>query len=270
MRQSAIQAIEPKIGVPGPSFSLSRRQRLISVPSLPIEAGLSVVVPIYNERESLVSLVAQVTEAASSLGRDWELLLVDDGSDTATKARLGDLAGDQVRVLRLDRNRGQSVALLAGFAASRYSVIATMDGDLQNDPRDFQRLLEALESADMVCGFRENRQDSHWRRWVSSQANRIRNALTGDGVRDTGCSLKVMRREVLERVRFFQGAHRFMPALAQLEGFRVVEVPVSHRGRLHGETKYGNWQRLRATVPDLLGFLWMKSRYAEFLAEELR
>ena len=140
MRQSAIQAIEPKIGVPGPYFSLSRRQRLISVPSLPIEAGLSVVVPIYNERESLVSLVAQVTEAASSLGRDWELLLVDDGSDTATKARLGDLAGDQVRVLRLDRNRGQSVALLAGFAASRYSVIATMDGDLQNDPRDFQRL----------------------------------------------------------------------------------------------------------------------------------
>lgn len=121
----------------------------------------------------------------------------------------------------------------------------------------------------MVVGARVKRQDTLWRRWVSRVANRIRSRLTGDGVSDTGCSLKVMTGQVADRMLFFRGAHRFMPALAQLEGFRVAEVPVNHRARAMGQTKYGNWQRLKATVPDLLGFLWLRSRYAEFLAREM-
>lgn len=232
--------------------------------------GLSIVIPVCNEAASLSLLTEEVREAASALGVAWELLLVDDGSSDGSASILAGLCSEQVRVLRLSRNRGQSAAILAGLRASRYDVVATMDGDLQNDPRDLGRLLEGLGPADMVVGARRRRQDSAWRRLVSRVANGIRSRLTGDGVSDTGCSLKVMTGQVADSLYFFRGAHRFMPALAQMEGFRVAEVAVTHRARHAGQTKYGNWGRLKATVPDLLGFLWLKSRYADFVAEEMR
>jgi glycosyltransferase involved in cell wall biosynthesis len=233
------------------------------------QPGLSVVIPVYNEADCLESLVAEVSEAVSSLGYPWELVLVDDGSDDDSPQRLAKVRGEQVRVVRLQRNCGQSTAILVGLRSSRYRFVATMDGDLQNDPRDLGRLLARLEQADMVVGARARRQDNLWRRAVSRLANRIRSRLTGDGISDTGCSLKVMTGQVADSIMFFQGAHRFLPALAQLEGFRVIEVPVSHRARTVGTTKYGSWQRLKATVPDLLGFLWLKSRYPHFQAQEM-
>ncbi len=227
------------------------------------------VVPVYNEAENLSTLALEVRLALSNLREEWELILVDDGSSDHTPGELAGLLDDQVRGIRLERNSGQSTALLVGLRASRFDTVATLDGDGQNDPRDLHLLLQKLGSADMVCGVRQNRQDTTWRRLVSRGANRLRSYLTGDGVSDTGCSLKVMTGEVADRLLFFQGAHRFMPALAQLEGYRVAEVPVSHRARALGQTKYGSWQRLKATVPDLLGFLWLKSRYSEYRASEV-
>lgn len=231
--------------------------------------GLSIVIPVYNEAESLSELVDEVREAVSSLGCAWELVLVDDGSIDDSSRRLAGLTSGPVRAVRLRSNRGQSTALLVGLRASRYDIVATMDGDLQNDPRDLGHLLDKLASVDMVVGVRSQRRDSLWRRLVSQVANRLRSSLTGDGVSDTGCSLKVMTGRLADSLLFYQGAHRFMPALAQMEGFRVAELPVAHRARARGTTKYGNWQRLKATVPDLLGFLWLKSRYADYHAEEL-
>ena len=181
----------------------------------------------------------------------------------------GSLLSSRVRAIQLAENRGQSTALLVGLRASRYDVVATIDGDLQNDPRDLPQLMGLLGEADMVCGIRRKRQDSAWRRLVSRSANRIRSKLTGDGITDTGCSLKVMTGQVADTLAFFHGAHRFMPALAQLNGFRVAETAVSHRPRVQGETKYGSWGRLKSTLPDLLGFLWLKSRYPRYVAEEL-
>lgn len=227
------------------------------------------VVPVYNEAESLTRLVTEVGLALDGLAGEWELVLVDDGSDDDTPRQLRELCSEKVRAVRLERNAGQSTALLVGFRASRFDTVATMDGDGQNDPADLALLLDRLPLADMICGVRTRRQDTPWRRLVSRVANRVRSSLTGDGVSDTGCSLKVMKAEVVDHMPFFKGAHRFMPALAQLEGYRVAEVPVSHRPRGAGTTKYGNWQRLRATVPDLLGFLWLKSRYSQYSAGEL-
>lgn len=227
------------------------------------------VVPVYNEADNLESLVSEITAALANIREEWEVVMVDDGSQDSTPKVLAMLTSARVRAVRLDHNRGQSTALLVGLRSSKYDTVATMDGDGQNNPADLALLLEQLERADMVCGIRQRRQDTLWRRLVSRTANRLRSHLTGDGVSDTGCSLKVMTGEVADRMTFFRGAHRFMPALAQLEGFRVAEALVSHRARTVGETKYGNWQRLKATVPDLLGFLWLKSRYSEYQAWEV-
>lgn len=227
------------------------------------------VVPVFNEAENLAPLVGEVSHALRELDRPWELVLVDDGSSDDTPRELALLCSDNVRSIRLESNRGQSTALLVGLRASRYDTVATMDGDGQNDPADLPKLLSYLDRADMVCGLRGRRQDNFWRRLVSRAANRVRSHLTGDGISDTGCSLKVMTGRLADDLIFFHGAHRFMPALAQLEGYRVLEVPVSHRARVAGRTKYGSWQRLKATVPDLLGFLWLKSRYPAYDAEEI-
>ncbi len=246
-----------------------RRQLSLSHPPISRGPGLSVVVPLYNEVDNIVALVHEVTEAVGSLNMEWELLLVDDGSTDSSAELLRELSTSRVRVLRLRENRGQSVAMEVGLRAARYSLVATLDGDLQNDPRDLQLMLPLLREADMVCGVRTGRKDGHWRLLISRAANRIRSGLTGDGVSDTGCTLKLFRAEVADRLYFFKGAHRFMPALARMEGFRVTEIPVSHRARVAGVTKYGSLGRLRVTVPDLLGFLWLKSRFSSFEVDEV-
>lgn len=238
-------------------------------PTLLRKPGVSIVVPVYNERENLEQLLSEVYEAGESLGVEWELVLVDDGSTDGSQDFLKERVSDRVRVLAFVYNSGQSAAMEAGMRSARYDMIATLDGDLQNDPRDIALLLPLLEEADMACGFRAKRRDSAWRIYISKFANAVRRKITDDGVTDTGCTLKVFRTEVADQLYFFKGAHRFMPAFARLAGYRVAETAVSHRPRVAGVTKYTWHRRLRDTVPDLFGFLWLKSRYNRFEVHEL-
>jgi dolichol-phosphate mannosyltransferase len=223
---------------------------------------LSVVVPVFDEEPNLEPLVAEIVVALSGL--DFELLLVDDGSRDDSAATLARLvaAEPRLRVLRHDGNYGQSAALYTGFAAARAPVVATLDGDLQNDPADVPRLLALLDQGwDVVSGVRRRRQDSWVRRVSSRLANGVRRRVLADGITDVGCSLKVYRGDVLRRLPPFRGLHRFLPALCRLEGARVTELPVTHRPRRHGESKYGIGNRLWRGIADLLGVWWLQRRW---------
>lgn len=238
-------------------------------PTMERTPGLSIVVPVYNEILNLEQLVEEVTEAGESLGIEWELIIVDDGSTDGSQDVLKEMVSDRIRVLAFAFNSGQSAAMEAGMRAAKYDKIGTLDGDIQNDPRDFALLLPLLEHADMACGIRAKRRDSAWRVYISKFANAVRRKITDDGVTDTGCTLKIFKTEVADQLYFFKGAHRFMPAFARMAGYTVDETPVSHRARVAGETKYTWHRRLRDTIPDLFGFLWMKSRYNRFEVHEL-
>lgn len=238
-------------------------------PTLHRTPGLSIVIPVYNEMENLEQLLHEVAEAGESLGIEWELVLVDDGSTDGSQDYLKERVTERVRVLAFAFNSGQSAAMEAGMRAARFDKIATLDGDLQNDPKDIALLLPLMEGADMVCGIRAKRRDSAWRVYISKFANSVRRRITDDGVTDTGCTLKVFRTEVADQLYFFKGAHRFMPAFARMAGYKVDETAVSHRARTAGVTKYTWHRRLRDTIPDLAGFLWMKSRYNRYEVHEL-
>ena len=228
--------------------------------SEPVE--ISVVVPAYNEAESLPEFLAELRAALDATGRRAEILLVDDGSDDETPALLArERARDpRLRPLRLDPRSGQSAALAAGLARARGAVIVTLDADLQNDPADLPRVLAALNDADVVSGIRTNRRDT-WMRLVSSRiANATRRLALGDPITDIGCSFKAYRRETLEGLPMFVGVHRFLPALCVFRGARLAEVPLAHRPRRHGVSKYGVHNRLWRGINDLIGVNWLKSR----------
>ena len=233
---------------------------------------LSVVIPVFDERDSLEPLHRELDAVLATLPGGAEILFVDDGSRDGSRERLLELAAadPRVRVLALDGNHGQSAAWAAGFAAARGAVVATLDADLQNDPADLPALLDALADADVVNGVRTQRDDSLLRRLSSRTANRVRNWMTEESVTDVGCSLRVMRREFLLRVRPFRGMHRFLPTLLRMEGARVVERPVSHRPRRHGVSKYGVGNRLWVGSADLLGVRWLQRRALRHRARELR
>jgi dolichol-phosphate mannosyltransferase len=223
----------------------------------------AVVVPAYNEQDNVGLLAQEVVAALSPCGKAFELVLVDDASSDATWARIEDAArrhGPAVRGIRMSRRSGQTAAMLAGLKGARGSILATMDGDLQNDPADLPGLFERVAGCDVVCGYRANRRDTWSRRVASRIANRIRNWVTRDGIRDTGCSLKVFRRECLDDLPPLRGMHRFMPAYFRLHGRRIEEVPVNHRARQHGTSKYTNLRRLPTTALDLAGFWWYRQR----------
>jgi dolichol-phosphate mannosyltransferase len=225
----------------------------------------SVVVPLYNEAENVPGLQAELRAALE--GRHYELLLVDDGSTDGTAERVE--TGGNVRLLRFVRNAGQSAALLAGMRQAAAPLIVLLDGDLQNDPADIPRLLEEIaRGADLVCGYRRKRQDSGMKKMTSRVANFVRSRFVGDGVRDTGCTLKALRRECLEALVPFKGVHRFLPALIKSAGFRVVEIPVNHRPRRFGSSKYGLGNRaVRATV-DMIGVRWLQSRRLDYVLRD--
>ena len=232
----------------------------------PAALQLSVVVPAYNEVENTPVLVAELLAALGATGRTWELLLVDDGSSDGTGDAMETAARAEprIRVLRLEQNAGQSAALAAGLTRARGEVVVTLDADLQNDPADIPRLLAALEGADVVSGVRAKRNDS-WIRLVSSRiANATRRAALGDSVTDIGCSLKAYRREMLADLPMFVGVHRFLPALCAFRGARVVEVPVHHRARTMGVSKYGMGNRLWRGIHDLIGVSWLKHRLVRY------
>jgi glycosyltransferase involved in cell wall biosynthesis len=222
---------------------------------------LSIVVPLFNEEESLVQLVEKLLAALRPLGRSFELVLVDDGSSDGTAAGLRQLASTTpalVAVL-LRRNYGQTAAMAAGFDASRGRVIITLDGDLQNDPADIPVLLEQLEQGyDLVSGWRHQRQDNAVSRLLPSKlANRLIASVTGVRLHDYGCSLKAYRRELVEDMNLYGELHRFLPALAFIEGARISEVKVNHKARQYGQSKYGIDRTFRVLM-DLLTVWFMK------------
>ena len=223
----------------------------------PSAPAVSVVVPLYNEEENAPLLQAELAAALSGLAH--EVIFVDDGSTDRTLSRL--TSAPEIRILQFEKNAGQSAALYAGANAARGEVVVLIDGDLQNDPADIPRLLAEIErGADLVCGYRAQRKDTLVKRLTSRIANFVRSRFTKDGVRDTGCTLKAMRRECVRTLVPFKGMHRFIPALVKGAGYRLVEIPVNHRARKFGTSKYGLGNRaVRATV-DMFGVRWLLSR----------
>ena len=219
--------------------------------------AVSVIVPVFNEEENISILQSELRAALDGL--DYEIVFVDDGSVDCTVERIE--TAPNVLLIRFEKNTGQSAALYAGLQAARGANAVLIDGDLQNDPADIPRLLaEIARGADLVCGYRINRQDTLVKRLTSWIANAVRSRFTKDGVRDTGCTLKAIRRECISALVPFKGMHRFIPALLKGAGYRVVEIPVNHRPRRFGQSKYGLGNRaLRATI-DMFGVRWLLSR----------
>jgi glycosyltransferase involved in cell wall biosynthesis len=212
---------------------------------------LSVVVPLYNEAENVADLHRQLTESLEPMGVPYEILLVDDGSRDGTTERIVAIeAGDpRVRVLRLRRNFGQTAAFSAGFDHARGDVIVTSDGDLQNDPKDIPRIVAKLdEGFDLVCGWRQSRQDPWSKKIPSWFANRIISFATGVHLHDYGCSLKAIRAEVVKGLKLYGEMHRFIPAVASWIGVSVAEMPVNHRPRTRGKSKYGIGRTVRVLL----------------------
>jgi glycosyltransferase involved in cell wall biosynthesis len=227
--------------------------------------SFSVVVPLYNEEANLPILKEELRVALSGL--DYEVIFVDDGSVDRTAEHI-ETAGN-IRVIRFEKNSGQSAAIYVGLTAARGTTVVIIDGDLQNDPADIPKLLgEIARGADLVCGYRTKRQDTLIKRATSRIANAVRSRYTKDGVRDTGCTLKAMRRECVSALFPFKGMHRFIPALVKAAGYRLVEVPVNHRPRRFGQSKYGLGNRaLRATI-DMFGVRWLLSRRLNYKIRE--
>jgi len=219
--------------------------------------ALSVVVPLYNEEANVLILQEELRAALNGL--DYEIIFVDDGSVDRTAERIE--AAGNIRLIRFEKNSGQSAAIYAGLTTARGATLVIIDGDLQNDPADIPKLLaEIARGADLVCGYRLKRRDTLVKRATSRIANAVRSRYTKDGVRDTGCTLKAIRRECVSTLLPFKGMHRFIPAVVKAAGYRLVEVPVNHRPRRFGQSKYGLGNRaLRATI-DMFGVRWLLSR----------
>lgn len=237
---------------------------------------LSVVVPVHNEAENLEPLLSEIVHALENRC-DYEIVYVDDGSSDDTLDRLVGLRAQfpKLRILRHRTGCGQSTALLTGIRAARAPAIATLDGDGQNDPADIPRLLDALRqlqqdnSRAMVAGFRKRRMDTGWRKFSSRVANAVRGGLLRDQTPDTGCGLKVFSRSLFLELPYFDHMHRFLPALVQRSGGKVVSIEVNHRPRLAGVSKYGTWQRLWVGIVDLFGVMWLQNRAFQPSVEEV-
>jgi glycosyltransferase involved in cell wall biosynthesis len=219
--------------------------------------AVSVVVPLFNEEENVPILQAELVTALSGL--DYEIIFVDDGSTDGTVQRIA--LEPRIRVVQFERNAGQSAAMYAGLQNAQGAAAVLIDGDLQNDPADIPKLLAEIErGADLVCGYRAQRKDTFVKRVTSRVANFVRSRFTKDGVRDTGCTLKAMRRECIAELIPFKGMHRFIPALIKGAGYRLVEIPVNHRPRKFGQSKYGLGNRALRATTDMFGVRWLLSR----------
>ncbi len=224
---------------------------------------LSIVVPVYNEEENITPLVKEIHAALVSLNLPYEIWFVDDGSTDLSLQCIKQVAEQdpQVGYVSFIENAGQSAAFWAGFRAATGDTIITMDADLQNDPADIPALLGYYQQGyDMVIGWRVDRQDSQGRKVASRIGNAFRNALTHETVHDTGCSLKIMRASMAKNMPMFKGMHRFLTTLMRMEGAHVAEVPVNHRARRFGVSKYGTFSRGIAAFQDLLAVNWMLRR----------
>ena len=224
-----------------------------------VELDLSVVIPVFNERENIAPLLEAIHRALGGGPVSYEVVIVDDGSTDGTleELRAAQKVDPTLQVGHLRRNHGQTHALAAGFRLARGKAVVTMDGDLQNDPADIPRLLDHLNRWDVVCGVRQRRQDTWFRLLSSKIGNGFRNWVTGDTIVDTGCTLKAYRRECVAKLELYRGLHRFLPTLLKMRGWRVTEVGVSHLPRIHGETKYNARNRIWNGLGDTLVVRWM-------------
>jgi dolichol-phosphate mannosyltransferase len=229
---------------------------------------LSIVVPVHNEEANVEPLVQEIAGMLAGAGLAAEMIFVDDGSEDQTLRELARLQAG-FPALRVFRHRvccGQSMALHTGISRARGEIIATLDGDGQNDPADIPRLVghwkqQAAEGQEvLVAGFRKHRQDTGWRRFSSRLANAVRGFLLKDQTPDSGCGLKVFSRTLFLKMPCFDHMHRFLPALARRAGAGILSVEVNHRPRVHGYSKYGTWQRLWVGIWDLLGVFWLQHR----------
>lgn len=230
---------------------------------------ISFVIPVYNEEENVPILFGELTAVADTLHSPYEIIFVNDCSTDRSLAVINDLAKEHpvVRCVSFPENRGQSAALGAGFQAAAGEVVITMDADLQNDPADIPMLLQQFGPYDMVNGWRKNRQDSLSKKISSRIGNYVRNVLTDENINDTGCSLKVMRADLLKKIKMYRGLHRFLPTLMRIEGAKVIELPVNHRHRQFGVSKYTNLRRGIEGFQDLMAVRWMMKRYVRIDGE---
>ena len=227
---------------------------------------LSVVVPVKDEAENVGSLAREI--AAALKPESAEVIFVDDGSADGTVAALVGLKAEipSLRVMQHDRNLGQSRAVRTGVLAARSDIIATLDGDGQNDPADIPAMLALLRGSNdprlaMIAGVRVKRQDASNRRLASGLANRFRRRMLNDNAADSGCGLKVFRRDAFLALPYFDHMHRFLIALMRREGYEVQEAPVNHRPRQHGQSKYGNFHRAMVGLVDTFGVRWLQKRF---------
>lgn len=232
----------------------------------------SVVVPLKNEEDNVSDLLNEIKPVMDQLKQPWEVIAIDDGSTDQTLKELERMKVKipELKVIVFDKNYGQSAAFDAGFRAARGEFVITMDGDRQNDPNDIPKLISLSEEADMVSGRRVNRKDPVSKKWISKAANFVRSRFCEDGIQDTGCSLKLYRKSCLQKIKLFKGMHRFLPALFLIEGHRIKEVPVNHRERVKGVTKYNFFNRSFNTVADMFAVRWMKKRHLDYKIKEVR
>src|SRR4051812_10692952 len=231
---------------------------------------ISVIAPMFNEAPNVLPLVQEVIAAFAGESREIEIILVDDASTDGTWEKIGELRKKESRLrgIRHERRSGQSAALWTGFKSSKGAIIATLDGDLQNNPADLPLLVAELKSADLVCGVRTKRMDSSVRKISSKIARGARKTMLGVDFRDTGCNLRAFKRSVVGLIPPFDGFHRFMPVLAHSAGAVVKEIPVSHRPRVAGISKYGVWNRLGRGVYDLMMIRWYCQRQIKRVGSE--
>lgn len=230
----------------------------------------SVVIPLKDEEDNIEKLIQELEPVMMTLGQQWELICVDDGSTDQTPSKLEALSKTKpyLKTITFKKNYGQSSAFDAGFRHSRGEFVITLDGDLQNDPRDIPKLLHSIKGYDLVCGSRTNRKDPWSKKIISYFANMVRSRLCQDHISDTGCSLKIYRRSCLEHIKLFDGMHRFLPALFINEGFKITEVPVNHRPRVSGKTKYNMINRSLNTISDMLAVRWMRKRHLKYMNDK--
>ncbi len=230
----------------------------------------SVVIPLKNEEENVEELFAEIEPVMQGLGKPWELIVIDDGSTDKTLTLLKSLQKKlpYLRVISFDRNYGQTSAFDAGFKAAKGQFVITLDGDRQNDPKDIPALLKLAPDYDLIVGWRHQRKDTAVKKITSKIANFVRGSFCEDNIHDTGCSLKVYRKSCLDKIKLFHGMHRFFPALFLIEGFKVTEVPVNHRERVKGVTKYNFFNRSFNTIADMLAVRWMSNRRLKYKLQE--
>lgn len=236
------------------------------------QPDLSVVFPVYNEEENIPLLLREIAAAVEGRGWTYEIVAVDDGSSDRSLEVLRSLKQQYptLRVLALQKNSGQTAALDAAWRAAQGRLVVSLDADLQNDPADIPAMMQKIEqaNADMVIGVRVNRRDTWSRKMQSRIGNGVRNWITGDQITDTGCSLKLVKKEAVDRVRLFTGMHRFLPTLVRYAGYKVVEMPVNHRPRQFGVSKYGAMNRAFRGLVDCFAVRWMGKRMLNYRVRE--